>query len=804
MKKFSKNAFVSPGNEFYPGFFWMWNKKLDRKVLFAEMDDMVAHGSRAVCHHPYPDAFIPTEYAAQHGLGMSPDYLTDEYMDILSDVMDYAEKIGMVPWLYDEGGWPSGGACGKVLASDPERFVQRRVVLDEKGNPKVIPVPYDATKYAPYPSIIEKGVTEKFLELTHEKFRKKFSRHFGKTIKFTFTDEPDMPICYFGHFLGWCTDFAEEFQKRYGYDIKPYLRDLLVSADDMTDDIKRVRIDFMDLRSRLFNERYLLPIREWCHANGLKSSGHMDCENMPEYNARGGHGHILRAMRSLDVPGVDVIWRQLFPNRQSLPDTIRASSQLLKINMNECQGNAPFPKYASSTAHQNGERHAMSESFAIYGDGMSPGELKWLVDYEMVRGITLFVFSSYSPDNSRARMADGGPHFGKDDPYWPFMKPFFNYIARVTAMLSQGKPVVRTAVLYDIRGIWAGGEDARHTISQHFRVSQALLKQCSDFDFVDDDQLAEARLQKDGTVKIGKMTYDTIVLPTTKWVLPKAKRHLKYLKSKGVRVLTSGQLEQAPRTCIVTGSSLRSIRVCKRVCGDSAVYFLANEATVTQHVHVTFDEKDNVVLCDPMTGKYRAVDAKNGSFDWTFEPYGSALFMTNAPADIAAPAVFGRKCVLHNWTIQPLRSIRVGKEHYEIDEFPTAKPQPVTLGSWKGILGDEFAGTARYVTTFVSPYSGVAELDLGRVCQTASVKFNGRQLPDRFFGPFKYEVQLKKGVNKLEITVANALANATAPQWVRDYVEKTFPPRSAYEDRVVAFNSSNHESGLYGPVTVRW
>ena len=178
--------------------------------------------------------------------------------------------------------------------------------------------------------------------------------------------------------------------------------------------------------------------------------------------------------------------------------------------------------------------------------------------------------------------------------------------------------------------------------------------------------------------------------------------------------------------------------------------------------------------------------------------------MTNAPADIAAPAEFGGKRVLRDWTIQPLRSIRVGKEHYEIDEFPNAKPQPVTLGSWKEILGDEFAGTARYVTTFVSPDGGVAELDLGRVCQTASVKFNGRQLPDRFFGPFKYEVQLKKGVNKLEITVANALANATSPQWVRDYVEKTFPPRSAYEDRVVAFNSSNHESGLYGPVTIRW
>ncbi|MBP5638561.1 MAG: hypothetical protein J6X55_03720 [Victivallales bacterium] len=805
MKQFSKKAFNAPANEFYPGFFWMWNKKLERKVLFAEMDDMVEHGSRAVCLHPYPDAFVPQNYASQHGLGMSPDYLTDEYMDILSDVMDYAEKVGMVPWLYDEGGWPSGGACGQVLACDPERFVQRQVILDKKGRPEIVPVPYDAKERAPYPSIIEKGVTEKFLELTHEKFRKKFSRHFGKTIKFSFTDEPDMPRCFFGHFLGWCTDFADEFKKRYGYDVMPYLKDLLMSEDDMSDEVKRVRIDFMDLRSRLFNERYLLPIRDWCHANGLKSSGHLNCENMPEYNAGGGHGHILRAMRSLDVPGVDVIWRQLFPNKEKLPDTIAASSQGYMNQRYDWGGNAPFPKYASSAAHQNGESYVMSESFAIYGDGMSPGEMKWLVDYEMVRGITLFVFSSYSPDNTRARMGGGGPHFGKDDPYWPFMKPFFTYIARVSAMLAQGKPVVRTAVLYDIRSIWAGGEDARRAIQKHFFVSDSLLKQCSDFDFIDDDQLAEARLQKDGSVKIGRMMYDTIVLPTTKWLLPKARRHVKYLKSKGVRVLTSGQLEQAPRTCAVTGSSRQSIRVCKRVCGSSAVYFMTNEASVTQHVHITFEEKDNVVLCDPLTGKYVAVEAKKGAFDWTFEPYGSALFMTNAKADLPCPKTsFANRLVLRDWTLRPLRCIKVGKEHYEFDDFPSAVPKRMKLGSWKDVLGDEFAGTACYKTTFESPEATKATLDLGRVCQTASVKLNGKVLPERFFGPFRYDVELKKGKNTLEITVANALANATSPQWVRDYVEKAFPPRSPYEDRVVVFNKSNHESGLYGPVTIQW
>ena len=798
---FGKKAFQKPDDVFFPGFFWMWNTKLVRETLFAQMDDMVAHGSRAVCIHPYPNAFRPNPRIIKAGLGMSPDYLTDEYLDILSDVIDYAEKIGMVPWLYDEGGWPSGSACGQVYAENPEAFAQRYVAHGEDGQPIVKKQEYDASRSAPYPSITEKGVTETFIRLTHEKFRKRFSRHFGKTLKFTFMDEPDPPYSWPGERLGWTTDFQQEFLSRKGYDITPYLKALLDAPEDCDDDLKRVRIDYEDVCSMLFNERFMIPIRKWCKANGLLSGGHMNGDDNPRYNGISGYAHILRGLRNLDVPGVDVIWRQLYPGKGIDRETQMASAQIIRNGVPDCPNNGPFPKYASSAMHQNGGKYAMAEAFAIYADSLTPDEMKWLLDYNLVRGINLFVFSSYSADNSGARMAGGGPHFGYADPYWPFMKPLFTYAARIGSMLAKGKPVIKTAMLYDIRSIWAGGRDADNALKRHQKMADRLLKNCSDFDFVDDNQIADAAICKDGTLKIGKMRYSAVALPASRWMLASARRKLKRFVARGGLVLKYNELDSAPKTCDVTGSDC--IRACRRVCGVSSLYFLCNESRKTAKVHIRLETQSNVVLCDHDTGRFMEMPAVNGEFDYEFPPCGSALFLCDAKADEPfRMRPDGKKLLLKEWLLRPLRRYAIGEKDFEFTDYADVEAKKVALGDWRKELGEEYSGTAVYSTVFDVAESCEAELDLGRVCHCAKVRLNGRALPLKFFGPFRYRVKLRKGKNTLEVTVANALANATSPKYLRDKVYQRFPPRSSYERTAEVFNKSNHESGLYGPVIV--
>jgi hypothetical protein len=103
------------------------------------------------------------------------------------------------------------------------------------------------------------------------------------------------------------------------------------------------------------------------------------------------------------------------------------------------------------------------------------------------------------------------------------MPHMFGYIERCCKALSQGRPGAETVVLYDVRGIWAGGADRESAVGAHYGVAKALDRLNCDYDFTDDDSIAAAEIVKGGGLKIGAMTYKTVVLPTWKWMLSAAK-----------------------------------------------------------------------------------------------------------------------------------------------------------------------------------------------------------------------------------------------------------------------------------------
>ena len=205
----SAAAFADAEAIFSPAYFWMWNGRLDADVLCAQLEDMHAHGLKNVCIHPFPKGFrdwFPTE--------MEPGYLTDAYLDTFAKVVRRAGELGMHAYLYDEGGWPSGGACGLVAASDPDgRFMSREIAVARSGGLDVRKRPYPDHR-AKFPSLIERGTTQRFIDLTHEAYAKHLGGDVGTTVRVAFTDEPDMPRDSPGRSLAWSADLAEEFARR--------------------------------------------------------------------------------------------------------------------------------------------------------------------------------------------------------------------------------------------------------------------------------------------------------------------------------------------------------------------------------------------------------------------------------------------------------------------------------------------------------------------------------------------------------------------------------------------------------------
>ena len=86
---------------------------------------------------PYPKNFRPLYFIPDTEV----EYLSKDFFALVKYAIDRAKDFGMEVWLYDEGGFPSGGASGKTLAENPKAvetiICERKITL--KANEKYAP-----------------------------------------------------------------------------------------------------------------------------------------------------------------------------------------------------------------------------------------------------------------------------------------------------------------------------------------------------------------------------------------------------------------------------------------------------------------------------------------------------------------------------------------------------------------------------------------------------------------------------------------------------------------------------------------
>jgi hypothetical protein len=150
-----------------------------------------------------------------------------------------------------------------------------------------------------------------------------------------------------------------------------------------------------------------------------------------------------------------------------------------------------------------------------------------------------------------------------------------------------------------------------------------------------------------------------------------------------------------------------------------------------------------------------------------------------------------------------------------IDGGPTL-PAPFQTGkldSWTKLGNTDaqsFAGTALYTLTFDAPASvhpsSLVAISLGKVCQSARVRLNGKSLGTVIIPPFSVETDalLPKG-NVLEVEVTNTSANRVRDLDVRHVPWKVFKSPGILSPSYRPFDASTWplaDSGLFGPVTL--
>ncbi|MBQ6471309.1 MAG: hypothetical protein IJJ33_04955 [Victivallales bacterium] len=822
---FSIHAFRHPKAIYSPAYFWGIKGPMDVAEMKRQLQDMARLGARSVCLECVPRK-------------MEPPYLSEDYFRVIRQVVEEAERLGMNYYLYDEGGYPSGSAYGKVWASNPERYTRSYAVMTGPSAYRIVREETHPERGPQVPDVLAPGATEKFIELTHEAYLKHLGpKYFGKLIRYTFTDEP---VCleWWPDRMGWTADLADEFRRRKGYSLEPFVQPLVHAGNCLPipgTDLARAAIDYRDVVSQLFVERFLHPIREWCRRHHLLSGGHFGGEDEWYRYQNMGFGNILQSLRALDLPGVDMIWRQLYPGERL----------------------HPFPKLASSAAHQNGTTAVLGELYAVYGSGLKPDVMKFLLDYMLVCGVNTFVFSNRSQVLRDGGMSGCRPHFGPVNPLWKYFRPWHEYVARMSQMMNQGRADAETALYLDLRAMSLCEQPQEYAVSRAVKISDFLLESQSDFDYIDDEMLRTARI-RGKRLMIGKAGYRRLIIPPGSLLTEGAEAALARIRKAGIPVYEGDEPEAAVPVLQVNPPT-RSLRVTRRLLGHGQVgYFVLNTSRHPLKVQLQIAERGPVTCVSPESGELLAIevianpppnrqdaagegekrkrgvvstpslgdeaiaprregswdesfaiasiDSREGRWQWEFAPLESRYFLAGVEATAQFPPKPGSVIqeLQGPWTLRPIRRHVPGEHEYQVERCH-ARGRKTVLGDWRTLLGGSFSGDALYTLKFPCDTPDKAGfLDLGEVRYAASVTLNGKRLGSRLFSPFVFALKdsLRKGENTLKVTVTNTLANILDSEEVQKDWQTRFR-LSKFEERQRSFEKESLSSGLFGPVSLR-
>ena len=799
--KFDINSFISPDVSCAPVYIWVWNDICTREIIDAQLEEMQNLGIRAFYILPEPKEFRPDSMPTN----LSPEYLSDEYAELCLYAFEKAKSLRMNCWIYDEGGWPSGSACGKVMKDHPEfgrETLEWRELAFTKGevyeksdsdvlagfvNNEIIDDGHIflndsvVTEYftekatdSSYPDLLNKEATEYFIETTHKKYK------LCDNVTAVFTDEPKAPAGAFNK------ELKEKYQSLYGESILPYLP-LLAEKADVTQENVHILHRWYDLCSRAFCENFLRTCKKWTNENGLKFTGHMDKDHEPMGCMNGGNNfNLMRSLRCLDIPGVDVIWRQLYPEN-------------LVANKDDMNGyNGFFPRYASSAAVQNGTKFAMSEIFGVAGAAITYDIMRFTVGYLAVRGINIFNLFNFPLGRKGQLLAQELPVFTDSQPYYRFLSQFNSYMERLSYVSSLGNRVCETALYYPVSD-FQGIMNAEKISKEFDTLGRALEDKMIDFDIADDDVFQEAEI-RNGCLCIGNAKYKNVIIPKDAFIPDATQKALDSFAECGGKVFYD--IENLNPVIKTNGKGLRAMH---RKTENAEIFCLFRETGENGEYKIHLPS-EKVYLLNLNNGEARKLCTRNGICNISLAAGETAvILLTDEEIPAQNKKEFGTDAViLNDFNFSRQTELVFSENGFENIEH-SENAVPVTPGDWEDFVGKAYSGSCVYETIFTLPDEKVGKtgkLDLGDVHYAASVYINDKFIGTALTTPYRIEIPediLSKN-NTLRIVVTNTSANRYIHT---DYFNKWKTEElSPYFEPELEFAKDFVSGGLYGPVSI--
>ena len=588
----------------------------------------------------------------------------------------------------------------------------------------------------------------------------------------------------FGH--NWAIDLFPEFEKRRGYDLKPYIYALWGEMRGITD---RIRYDFHKTLSELTVEGFFKEMTNWCHEVGSKS----------RIQAHGTWGDVLLTYAAADVPEGETF------------------SAWDKFSVNTVHR-----RLASSAGHLYGRNVISNESFTWLRFPRfteTPEQIKIAADSIFVDGMNQIVNHgySYSPREGEPLYFYASSTINHTNTWWKYFHHIGTYLQRVSFFLQQGRPVAKLCIYLPQSDIWA--ENPLSDVHMCMKLEEKLETAAVDriahrgywFDYINDDAICSGAMDRNA--------YEALIIMETVRMPAETVRRVREFARSGGLVICAGDLPAmdvglygsfdvagafremeaedllvhvadkwealtdvleerlVPDLCVPEGNGQGDIGYVHRQIDGADVYFVANmslHAYPEVPVRIRSRRRPLMVL-DPMNGEELRAELLPEDTDeivtlrLNFREGQSALIifdeqMEDAATDLAErPGDKGNLCLLASAPSSEETDLS-GGWYLEVPERSLSMNLDTLTGFEQLPQLKYYSGEAVYRRSFVigeTEISGRYVLEAEQVHDTGEVWVNGTHVTDWIMRPWTADVTdaVHPGENVLEIRVSNLLIN---------------------------------------------
>ena len=629
--------------------------------------------------------------------------------------VDLRSAIGMVlttNLFYSNQGGLTSYNRKRYMAGDPLPTLDVDLPEGSWSIHAVIQVVVQKHKYwGFYADVMNPEVVARFIRLTHERYRKRLGEHFGTTILSVFVDETAPR---------WSVLIPERFQRKYGYDLLPLLPALKEESHPAH---RSVGSDLEVLKLEMFVESFEIPVRDWCHENGLLYVGEKQSVN-------------LNQLSYADIPGCDPGHTKAGAKPDLIAPGIRRSA-----------------RSAASGAYFYAKQGALCECFHSLGWSATLQDLKVISEGLLLHGITHLVpHASFYTTHALAKH-DAPASIFFQMPWWRHFSVLSEHLDRITERF-EGTWIDADVFVLDIHEAVHVNENERR---EYGKLLDALMASRVQFQLIDVASLQSGRLDH-GRWQIRQLTPRALIVPNMSAKPDGLFQAIRPLKAAGVEIVEQGRL---PGAFGNVSEAPESVHLVRRTDGRRRLWFFLNTSNESCRFRVP------EVLSPVKLGKAPLTRLSNGFLN--LAPFESAMLTEGPPLEETVDGHSLRLRIPEAVDVQPQNSnlLRLDPWRVSLNGQSTVAPaMPIInhletgcfslkpkIRPWWG-ADTELAlppVKVEYACEFRSEYDGRIDLVMepGSICGDWAVEINGEKVDG--FRPSTHHVRgsLSADVTKL-------------------------------------------------------